>query len=183
MSQHVELAASGLAQFSQEQRSPRGARGMFPTAVRDHDRRGEAPRRRSVKGLKDSARPTASRATPTRDLQELVALGAMRQTRTLKSPRQYLHNDHGSRRSARVKAMDDLIAGDADLYGFSWDVAPGRQILRTGPEYWQTVSSAVSRVMPSSIDCAISILSNGSLWIGGNCEIATACSLVTASSR
>lgn len=57
-----------------------------------------------------------SRATATRDLQELVALGAMGQTGTLKSTRYYLNIDHSSGRSARVKAMDDLIADDADLY-------------------------------------------------------------------
>ncbi len=57
-----------------------------------------------------------SRATATRDLQELVALGAMSQTGTLKSTRYYLNIDHASGRSVRVQAMDDLIAGDADLY-------------------------------------------------------------------
>jgi hypothetical protein len=49
-------------------------------------------------------------------LQELVALSAMRQTGTLTSPRYYLNTDHRSRRSAHVKAMDDLIASDVDLY-------------------------------------------------------------------
>lgn len=92
----------------------------------------------------------------------------MRQTGTLKSTRYHLNIDHSSGRSARVKAMDDLMAGDVDLYGFSCAVAPWCQILRIDPEYSQTVSSAVSKVMPSSIDCAISIRSNRSLWIGGN---------------
>lgn len=57
-----------------------------------------------------------SRATATRDLQELVALGAMNQAGTLKSTRYHLNIGHASGRSVRVKAMDDLIAGDADLY-------------------------------------------------------------------
>lgn len=57
-----------------------------------------------------------SRATATRDLQELVALGAMNQAGMLKSTRYHLNIDHASGRSVRVKAMDDLIAGDADLY-------------------------------------------------------------------
>lgn len=40
----------------------------------------------------------------------------MNQTGTLKSTRYHLNIDHASGRSVRVKAMDDLIAGDADLY-------------------------------------------------------------------
>lgn len=53
-----------------------------------------------------------SRATATRDLQELVELGALQQTGNLKSTRYHLRIDRGS----RTKAMDELIANDADLY-------------------------------------------------------------------
>jgi Fic family protein len=53
-----------------------------------------------------------SRATATRDLQELVELGALQQTGNLKSTRYHLRIDLGS----RTNAMDELIANDADLY-------------------------------------------------------------------
>jgi len=56
------------------------------------------------------------------------------------------------------------------------------QTLRTGPGYWATIGSAVSSRMPSTDDCATSMRSKGSLWIDGRLAIATACSLVIASS-
>jgi len=56
------------------------------------------------------------------------------------------------------------------------------QTLRIGAGYCATNGSAVSRVMPSTIDCAISMRSNGSLCIGGRPPSATACSLVIANS-
>jgi hypothetical protein len=56
------------------------------------------------------------------------------------------------------------------------------QTLRIGPGYWATIGSAVSSRMPSTADCATSMRSKGSLWIGGRLAIATACSPVIASS-
>lgn len=53
-----------------------------------------------------------SRATATRDLQELVELGALQQTGNLKSTRYHLRIGLGN----RTKEMDELIANDADLY-------------------------------------------------------------------
>jgi hypothetical protein len=53
---------------------------------------------------------------------------------------------------------------------------------RTGAGYWATSGSVVSRVMPSTIDCATRRRSKGSLWMGGRPSVATACSLVTGDS-
>ena len=63
-------------------------------------------------------------------------------------------------------------------------VSNGRlfQTCRTGPGYRATTASDVSSVIPSTVACATSIRSNGSLCMGGRPSIATACSLPIGSS-
>jgi hypothetical protein len=93
----------------------------------------------------------------------------------------------GATEVLRVFDPDALAAGAFPGEGpgasiiLSWR-AQQYQTLRTGPGYWATIGSAVSSRMPSTADCATSMRSNGSLWIGGRLAIATACSLVIASS-
>jgi hypothetical protein len=42
-------------------------------------------------------------------------------------------------------------------------------------EYWAISGSMVTSVNPSTVACATSILSNGSLWIGGRLSTAAMC--------